>query len=292
MENQADGKSNYGSLNKLNPNSLTISQLTEHFQRKQCLNQDIFDKSRSKVDFQSRSLQKQHLIKLPEIARHNASIIPLAVQKDSVVTNKIERKSQALSRVKLPLVSPHKSESHFRKKSTFRNEYIKDTQPLRMAVDPTNLNSSKTVPRLKRKMSKIDTEDQNVDENKETEPTIVCKWHGNEMECDHQNESSDILEVATAVEKSSTLAEKGPKKISCKEYEKMMLQKKKSWKTRRKEARLFDIDLINLDPRRAMLTSSATVRGLKVVKANEVIIYRFCLSNYSNVDIQSKTDRI
>ncbi|XP_031565270.1 uncharacterized protein LOC116300531 [Actinia tenebrosa] len=267
-------------------NSLTMSQLTEHYKRKQRLNDEMRDKTYNK-DVPRREIKRPYLLKLPKIIQQQQPIIQVPPKKESG-TSKNQRNS--VSELKLPVI---KSENE--KKTSTRNEYqLKDSSQLGRGSVNKAFYSSATEFRagLKRETSKID---QGMDQNKLYDDSKgieqrADRLNGIEMKIDCRiTEALDNLRVPIVDLETSTSTNNGPKTISCNEYaKKMMLRKKKSWKDRRREAKLFDINLLN--PQRAMLTSSATARGLKVLKANEVMIYRFCLSNYSEVDFHTVTE--
>lgn len=254
-------------------NPLTMSQLTEHYKRKQRLNDERQDND-CKKDFPRREIKRPYLLKLPKIVQQQERIMHAVTPEKESDTGKNQ---QNTSGFKLPII---KSKNE-KKASTQMPEYqLKDSSQLGIGMNKDFSCSTECSAGFQRETSKRNDQemDQNKADSKGKEQTSD-KWN----EVEKRIESLDNLKVPVADVESITSTNNNPKRISCNEYaQKMMLRKKKSWKDRRKEAKLFDINLLN--SQRAMLTSSATARGLKVLKANEVIIYRFCLSNYSDVD--------
>lgn len=253
-----------------NCNPLTISQLTEYYKKKKRLNDESCDNS-CKKEFSRREMKRPYLLKLPKIAVQQQAL-PC---KESDTDKHQKNKSGSC---RLPVINPehHKTSTP---STRMNNQIIEDFSHPRIGVDK-DIHRSKEFSLAISENQSNRNEEGNYSKGSEDKSDQMIEVETKTEVLDH-----DKLKVPVTDEESTT--QNGcPKRITRNEYTKrMMLRKKKSWKERRKEAKLFDIDLLN--SQRAMLTSSATARGLKVLKANEVIIYRFCLSNYSDVDIQT-----
>jgi len=255
--------------------SLTISQLAEHYRQRR----------ESLVGNHSQSLFRDQ-----PCLRKETQMVNLSAINGEIARNIEKNGNKATQKYKLPPISSPKCETKKRKHSTILRKESKHS-PL-TAVERGMEGTVLCIQTLKGNSNNDDFVTTNAERRQKlSDEALTSNNTSDNKDVNHTFMPLSNLPLINIVEHEGLTniitAPKELKKMSRSDYaKKMMAKKKMSWRARREHAHLFNIDLIDLDPRRAMLTSSATVRGLKKMNAREVVIYRFRLSNYNVVDIQ------